>query len=239
MPKHKHPTYPDTETPILIGDIVVEPHGRNHDKGLYPYVVTAINDKMIALQSLIDDSVKNTYPCLVRLASKEEQQKLTDTMSPEAIDAWKRDMEAKGASILCIHDPNDANKSSYHLVIMPEGRDTKDFRVKDLIRGLVSERSLDDYTHDDVHAISVGELKQLYIIENLILKEPMIIEATPMTTLEKAYETLDNLERYGGMEEEDSNAIEDAFQELASKLGIELPERTHCDPYEDEYYYDD
>jgi hypothetical protein len=122
---------------------------------------------------------------------------------------------------------------------MPEGRDTKDFRVKDLIRGLVSERSLDDYTHDDVHAISVGELKQLYIIENLILKEPMVIEATPMTTLEKAYETLDNLERYGGMEEEDSNAIEDAFQELASKLGIELPERTHCDPYEDEYYYDD
>jgi hypothetical protein len=183
--------------------------------------------------------VKNTYPCLIRLASKEEQQKLSDTMSPEGIDAWKRDMEAKGVSILCVHDPNVANKSSYHLVILPDGRDTRDFRVKDLIRKLVPEHRLDEYTHDDVHTISVSELKELYVIEDLILKEPTVIDATPMTTLEKAYTALDNLESYG-MEEEDLNAIEAAFQELAGKLGVELPERTHCNPYDDDYYdYDD
>jgi hypothetical protein len=235
MPTYHHPKYPDTEQLILIGDIVVEPHGQNHEKGLYPHVVKDVGHKLITIQSLIDETIKNTYPCLIRPATQEERQKLNDTMSPASIEKWKRDMMAQGVSILWIRDPIDNNKSQRHLVILPDGYTTNDFKVEDLIKPFVPEDMIKHYKQDNVYTSEIGQLKQLYIIEQLILKKPVKITATPMTKLEKAYKLLDKLTYDGAMEGYESEILEQAFQEMAEKLNITLPEREII--AEDDYDY--
>lgn len=239
MSTYRHPTYPDSEKYILIGDIVVEPHGINHDKGLYPYVVTDVGHKLITIQSLVTDTVSTTYPCLIRPATTEEQNKITNKLSPESIKQWKQEMTAKGVSVLWIYDPYNSNKSTCHLIILPNDLTINDFRTADIIRPFIEEEQIEKYTSESLHVDDVNKINQPYIIEKLIWNEPIRIDATPLTTIEKAYLTLDALESEGAAERYETELIEAAFQEMAEKLNMQLPERKLSeDPYDDwdDYY---
>jgi hypothetical protein len=233
----KHPTYPDTDRPIRIGDLVVEPHGPGSEHLRFPSTVTTIDQKYVTIRSLATGETRTTYPCLIRPATDEELKNVDENLTPESIEDWKVRMRKMGAKVLVIHDLTSASKKSRHMVILPPGVAMRDIRPRDLVAPFVDANKVDKYDYDYLFVIEPDELRMPYEFEEVMFQTPVTIDAEPLTSVEKAFMALDRLAE-SGVIDDDTADIENALSEMARSLGMDVPKRTYVDPYDEYDEYD-
>lgn len=229
----KHPTYKDTDRPILVGDYVIEPLGRNHEKGTYPLVVTRVSEKYVDLRSPITDASYNTYPMFVAPADEKSMEHLDGRLSPAHIVAWKKEMADTGVQVLMVTDSSYPNKTSRYLVRLPEGTELSHLRTKDILNCVMKESEARNYDRDSIYMRQISEIKEPFELDQLVDSKVIDIQVTPMTDIEVAFDAMDRIDKESyGETAEDITLIQNVMTKLATQLGIEVPDRE----FEAEYY---
>lgn len=236
----KHPTYQGTDRPILIGDRVIQPLGRDHEHGTYPYTVTEVSERYVTIMSEVNGRSESAYNIFVQPADEESLARMTERLEADHIDEWRRDMKAQGVQILVLQNPHQQAKTSLHLVTLPKDATLEQMRVSDIVSPFVGTEKAKEYDRDDIYVKDVTNIKAPYELDMLVDAEVTHIEATPMTKLELAFEAMDRLnEQSYGETTPEVNAIEAAIAEMAAQLGIELPERHAIEAVDQDGWYDD
>lgn len=226
----KHPTYKGTDRPILIGDKVIQPLGHDSKHGTYPYTVTEVSERYVTITSEVNGRSESTYNIFVQPADEKSLARVTERLTTEHVEQWRRDMQERDVQVLVIQNPYQQDKTSMHLVTLPKGASLDQMRVSDIVAPFVGTEKAKDYDHEDVYTRSVSQVKAPYELDMLVDADVTHIDAKPMTKLELAFDAMDKLDEqsYGETAQEVS-AIEAAISEMAEQLGIELPERRKVD----------
>lgn len=237
MRKLTHPTYKGTDRPILIGDHVMQPLGRNHEHGTYPYTVTEISERYVTLVSEVNGRSESTYHIFVQPADEASLARVTERLAETHVDQWRKEMRRQGVVVLCVNERHDGTRHTPHLVTLPKGVALAQLRVRDVVEPFVGPDSAGTYDRDDIYLREVDDVKEPYELDALVDSDVTHIDATPMTTLEIAFEAMDRLDEQSyGDTAADVRLIEAALSEMAERLDIELPERQWS---EDDGWYDD